>query len=365
MKSTLLSLDARAVRRASIALFGIALLAACDSDRAVSPTPAAAARTPDAAQPVLNPLQKTGAMKLLMVAQNQAPVNAPGGEFKITGPGANPATFTAKDNGPGDADMTLGVILLNGMQPGMYQLCMTVPPGNYGVLAPTCRGAGVIAGSTVGHYWQIRPAAHVFWKVVDYVPNYVGGAVFQLKDSTNTLLSMFTDNSPTDLDPGDGWLDIAIRFDGIYSICGAIQPAGYLFAAGGPTCTSVTVQQGTATAIANTVVTPRYSIRWRVTDGTTDANNQPTLIGPSTFTVTAASNAVKFTVVDNGANDKDPTLGKFAVILSAGGWYSVCETVPPVGHWNAKPSCKHINVTAGVPGEGDYFVSPEAQVPSP
>jgi hypothetical protein len=202
----------------------------------------------------------------------------------------------------------------------------------------------------------------VFWNVVDYVPNYVGGTVFQLEDSTNTLMTMFTDNASPDKDPGNGWLQINIPFDGTYSICSVTPPVGYVFAAANPGCTSFQVTQGSATVLANTIVTPIASLNWRVTDGTSDANNQPTLLGPSTFTVTGGPNSIALTVVDNGQNDIDPTLGKLAVIVSGLGWYSICETVPPVGHWNAKPSCKRVWVASGVPGQGDYFTNPEAQV---
>jgi len=356
---------ARWMSRLSILV--VLALAACDTDQPLAPTTqpvAPNASLPAAAQPVVNP-GKTGSMQFFMVAQNQAVVHVAGAEFKVTGPGANPATFTVKDNGPTDGDQTLGVVLLKGMTPGMYQVCMTVPPGNYGVAAPACRGAGVIAGTTTGHYWQIRTAATVFWKVVDFVPNYVGGTVFALKDSTNSLMAMFTDNASPDKDPGDGWLQITIPFDGTYSICSVTPPAGYVFAPANPGCTSFQVKQGTATIIANTIVTPIASLIWRVTDGTTDANNQPTLIGPSTFTVTGGPNSIVLTVVDNGPNDIDPALGKLAVIVSGLGWYSICETVPPIGHWNAKPSCKRVWVASGVPGQGDYFTNPEAQVINP
>jgi hypothetical protein len=41
MRSTFLHMQSRAARRASIALFATAAIAACDSDHAVAPTPSA------------------------------------------------------------------------------------------------------------------------------------------------------------------------------------------------------------------------------------------------------------------------------------------------------------------------------------
>lgn len=365
MNSTLLCLETQAVRRVAVALFGAATLAACDSDQPVAPTPRVEPNVaqPVAAQPVKNG-GLTGSIVLKLVTGNAAVVNKSGAEYKVIGPAF--ATFSVKDNDPTlDADPTDGVVLLKGLALGSYKVCETLPPINYGVSAPGCKYTDVFAGATSLLTYLTRPSAHVFWKVVDYVPNYVGGTVFTFKDSTNKLLAQFTDNQSPDIDPGNGWLQMEIPWDGTWTICRLTPPAGYIFAAANQTCTSFTVQQGTATALVNTYVYPIASAVWRVTDGTKDLSDQPVLIGPSTFTVTGGPNSITTTVVDNGPNDMDPTLGKFAAMLPGLGWYSICETVPPAGHWNAKPSCKRVFVASGVPGFGDYFVNPEAQVINP
>ena len=65
---------------------------------------------------------------------------------------------------------------------------------------------------------------------------------------------------------------------------------------------------------------------------------------------------------NNGVNDRDPALGKLAVALPEAGAYSVCETIPPVNHWNAQPACKRITVAAGMPMSPGTFINPEKQV---
>jgi len=57
--------------------------------------------------------------------------------------------------------------------------------------------------------------------------------------------------------------------------------------------------------------------------------------------------------------------GKVAVKLTAAGTYSICETVPPNGYWNAQPACTQIPVATGEPVWTEYFVNPEAQVYKP
>ena len=71
------------------------------------------------------------------------------------------------------------------------------------------------------------------------------------------------------------------------------------------------------------------------------------------------------TVVDNGANDIDGKLGKVAVKLTSGGPYSICETVPPNGYWNAQPACKQISVATAKPAWAAWFVNQEKQVYKP
>jgi hypothetical protein len=204
--------------------------------------------------------------------------------------------------------------------------------------------------------------ARLRWKVVDAWQNYVGGATFALQDSNATVIATFVDNAAPDIDPTPGKFEVKLPTEGVYQLCTVTPPAGYVYPGQQVFCMGHLVQHGQITTSPPYTVYPLFSAYWGVTDGTVDANFYPTLIGPSTFKVTSSGGAFTVNVVDNGLNDIDTTLGKLAVKLPAGGYYSVCEIVPPPNHWNAKPSCKRINVTSGVPEWAEWFVNPEAQV---
>ena len=95
---------------------------------------------------------------------------------------------------------------------------------------------------------------------------------------------------------------------------------------------------------------------------TTGASDQPTLLGPSTFKVTGSPNS---DCADGGGQRGERhgmLIGKLAGSDSDLGWYSICETVPPVGHWNAKPSCKRVSAASGVPGFGRLLHEPRGTV---
>ena len=117
MHSNLLSLDARAVRRASIALIGAALLAACDSDRVASPVPVGpSTKAPGAASSAVIGSNK-GNLIIKAYGFNWQSALLPGASYKLIGPGLVTATVT--DDGPGD----------NGVFPGAVTL-WDIPIGN-------------------------------------------------------------------------------------------------------------------------------------------------------------------------------------------------------------------------------------------
>ena len=60
--------------------------------------------------------------------------------------------------------------------------------------------------------------------------------------------------------------------------------------------------------------------------------------------------------------DEDPALGSIRVTFPWAGSYTVCEPVPPAGHWNAQQPCKQFTVTAGVPADVGTFINYEKQV---
>jgi hypothetical protein len=248
------------------------------------------------------------------------------------------------------------------LEPGLYKVCEIQPVAFYGISSPACKSTGVYAGATSGLFFLALPIARVQWTVVDFIPTVVGGAVFTLADSTTKVIAMFVDNSFTDSDPVPGAFQLQLYIDATFTVCQSSPPPGYYFIAANTVCKTFTTKQGTVTTLANTIAYPIASAVWRVTNGVKDINDQLTLIGPSTFTVSGGPNSVIIPIVDNGPDDFDARVGRLALKLPATGIYSICETVPPVGYKNAAPSCKRIPIATGVPGNGGYFTNQELQV---
>ena len=358
MFATLLSFDRRAVGLLGLAFAGAAALSACDTDEPVVPKPNA----PTAAQPILFPTSATLVIKV--VDSTQALITSSLAEFKVVGP--NQATWIVKDNIANDADPTSGVVRLKGLTAGQYQICETTAPVNYAMPNPACVTATVPAFTSTTVSIVHQTVARARWSVVDYVPNYVPGMVFTLRDSTNAIVTFITDNLGADSDPAGGKFDIRWGTEGVYNLCEDTPPPGYSFLNGQVTyCTTIQLKHGTIWQnAAPYTVYPTYSAYWHVTDGTVDPNFYPNLIGPSTFTVNIAGGP-PITVVDNGVNDINGNLGKIAVKLPSAGTYSICETVPPNGYWNAQPACKQVQVAAAEAGWAEWFVNQEKQVYKP
>ena len=360
MFAPLLSFDRRAVRLLGLGFAGALALTACDTDEPMVP------KHPDvstAAQPALYP-STTGTLVLKVVDKNQALITTSLAEFKVVGP--TKATWGVKDNVANDADPANGVIQMKSLTAGQYEICETSAPVNYAMPTPACFTATVSANtsSTVSVVHQTMARAQ--WSVVDFVPNFVPGMVFALRDSTNTIVTLIYDNSGQDADPVGGKVDFRWPIEGSYTLCEHVLPAGYVFPkAQIKFCFPLQLKHGQTKVVAKFTVYPTFSAYWQVTDGTVDANFYPKLIGPSTFTVVNSIGGAVTTVVDNGINDIDGTIGKVAVKLPSAGTFSICETVPPNGYWNAQPACKQIPLATGEPAWAEYFVNPEAQVYKP
>ena len=347
MKATLISFDRRGLRRSSLALLGAVTLAACDDERPLplGPNPTSAPTEASLAKGV-----KGGTLIITMVDQNQSTVGTLGGQFTLAKTGQ--PTYFGVDNGPGDGDAATGVIQRNGLVGGAYTVCQTVAPTDYVMANPACQSVLVIAGGVAQLQFVNVTMARATFRTIDYAFNYIGGAEFKLRDSTAAVIAQFVDNTGPDLDPNPGRFDLKFAVEGTYSICPVTPPPGYLFPfpAG---CVGFQVTHGKESPMPEFWVYPPYSAYWHVTDGTWTPDFYAVLIGPSTFEVTG--NAYTATIVDNGANDFDTRLGRLAINLPDEGWYTVCQTVPPINHQNATPSCKRIEVKKAVPGWGEFF----------
>jgi hypothetical protein len=360
MFSNLLSSRHGALRLSSALVAASAFLAACDTDnQPVAPKSPAVASAP-AAGSQLSP-GVTGNLVLKLIDKNSNLISAWGSQFKITGPGN--ITWWMNDNDATDSDSTTGKIVLKHLKPGTYKACEVGPPNGYGVVGSFCQSTDVYVGATSGLFYTNAPITILRWSVKDNGANLVGGATVTF-DSNSVVIGQILDNSPSDGDPVAGKFMLPIPYETNYRICFTTAPQGYVLYPGQQTCFSGAIKMGMGVVDWGTfTVAPNLSASWKVTDGTVDANGQPTLIGPAGFRLTFGATSADF--ADNGPADYDPAVGRIAVQLPFAGTYTICETVPPVNHWNANPACKQLNVASGVPVDLGLFVNYEKQVFKP
>jgi hypothetical protein len=365
MRTNLLSPDRRARRRstfaASVVLLGVALLAACNTDDAVTPHQTAVTT------PLAQVSQGSGAtIYWKVIDENQALLG--GSQFKVVGPGN--ATWVVSDNGAGDVDLVQGQFKMTGMNAGSYLVCETVAPNGFVSKNYSCSTTSVPKGATLSvGIFENTHLPRVRWSLTDEVFNILGGSTWMFTDTTGSSITV-TDNGPQDNDKADGKFEVVLPPNvWYYKLCEVSAPAGFVIP---PMfkCQDVGVWYGPVQDLGvSSNYYPQnyrlYSVDFRVTDGNTDANG-PVLIGPSTFTVAnkKAFFLPKLTVVDNGINDYDPQLGQLAVALGAAGTYSICQTqTASANYLLPTPPCKGIDVSYGVPAWAGFFVDSLVQVP--
>ena len=106
MLTNLISLDRRAVRRASLAIFGITVVAACDTDRTTSPAPVKpAAEVPTSPNGMVTPVGTLVWATVSTYNQFIGPAT-----FTVTGPMRYQMVVT--DNSGQDIDPALGKLRL-------------------------------------------------------------------------------------------------------------------------------------------------------------------------------------------------------------------------------------------------------------
>ena len=253
-----------------------------------------------------------------------------GGTFQLSS-GASNITLNVTDNVAPDQDATSGKFKIVGLPPGTYTLCETVPPPKYMLPGPVpgpCQSVTVYNNVTT-------TAAPVFdthvplasWGVVDPVGNPLGGAYFQIRDSTfAVILSSSYDDSGFDLDNASGkWLkEFSAR--GLYYFCEGLAPSGWVPST--PACKGIYLAGGiTPKALGNWVNNPTYSLYFNVTDpyGNPLSGTQFVI-----KRVNYPNNDIQ--VTDNFFPDRDATTGKYFVVVPAAGDYIVCQTTAPYGY---------------------------------
>jgi uncharacterized repeat protein (TIGR01451 family) len=142
-----------------------------------------------------------------------------------------------------------------------------------------------------------------------------------------------TDGGSNDADgSSNGVIDIKPAKPGTYDVTETAPPAGWI---ADPSTHYVTVAAGGIGTV--TVVDKQGSVVWQKNDGSTQAKIAYAgatfaLYGPAaTKAAVDASTTVAKTIVDNGANDEDPTVGILKVSGLGGGWFRLHETSAPAG----------------------------------
>src|SRR5215213_9946888 len=340
-------------------LAALAALGACSDDRPVEPPAPASATTPSTLRFI-----STEALIWKVVDLNTKAL-LPGAVFEVVG-GPFKTKWTVADNSPQDAEPIVGKFRLASLAAGTYTVCQIGAP--WGWANASCAVATVTVNGTNDAGAFEDPLLPRLWtEYVDYGKNLVGGGSISLTDSLGFTTWTIVDNGIYDTDKTDGKFKVILPLAGTYKLCEVTPPPGYVFpGAQTPPCTTVSLPNNNmALHTGPFTVNPPYSATWAVIDGFHDPFNKPGWIGPSSFVVTKPDGSLVLKAVDNVANDTHLMMGIYHVKLPAAGSYIVCQVDPVPGHWLPTPKCHTVNVTLGIVGWGDYFINPEAQVPSP
>jgi hypothetical protein len=360
MKTTSLAFERRAARlvTAATALLGITLVAACDNERPVEPAAPVTPTTASAAR-------YTSAGALTWKLTDTGGNLIAGAQFKVTN--SLNVTWFVTDNGQNDADLTPGKFKLQGLPGGPYTTCQSQAPAGYVMPFLFCITKIVsLVPVDLGAFTNQRLPI-LLTEYIDYAKTHIGGGTFTVKDSTGAPIQVVTDNAALDLNKIDGRFRMMLPKAGKYTVCETTPPLGYVFPTGQVSlCTLFVINNDESKLVGPSVIDPPFSVVWSVIDGFHDPFNKPGWIGPSEFTVKSDDGgAFSATVLDNGVDDMHPMLGVMYVRLPGPGKYAICQVTPVTGHWLPNPLCHSVTVVLGVRAWGDYFINPEAQVPSP
>jgi hypothetical protein len=244
---SLLSLDSRALRRASVAVAGVVVLTACNSDDAVAPKPAEIPAATQAA--VIGPNRPaTGRMRQTYL-DFVGPVG--GMSLRLRDYDGVPIVDFRENFAP-DVDPTPGKLELK-LPEGEYSICMMAAPLGYwfvGIQAESCIWFHVKRDSIT----EVPPVTSypfhsTYWSVSDgtvdstFTLNPLGPSTFTVKSVLSWKTWTVVDNGENDFDPRLGMFALILDWAGDYDICQTQAPAGHFNAL--PSCKRVTVLSNT------------------------------------------------------------------------------------------------------------------------
>lgn len=225
MRSTFFSLDNRAAaaRRASIALFAVAALAACDSDRAVSPTPIA--KVPTSGSSALVPGGR-GDLYTASVNGDMTYINVAGSSWNIITPLGD--TMKVVDNGKFDSEPALGQVKVSKVLAGKYTLCPATAPTGYDFPYTICITTTVASGSGAAVGFLAYAAPSLWWEVRSTALEPITGGTYSVSSTRFGKAKLnVTDNGANDLDPTVGRVAVKLGGIGSFSVCEVTPPTNF------------------------------------------------------------------------------------------------------------------------------------------
>ncbi|MEZ4506746.1 MAG: SpaA isopeptide-forming pilin-related protein, partial [Thermomicrobiales bacterium] len=231
------------------------------------------------------------------------------------------------DNGEGDSDPAEGIIVLQGVTAGTYDVLESTTPEGYvapegavatGVQVTSGQAAEVAVGNepVAVPTPTPLPAGSLLIDKVDENGQSLAGACFQLLGSTN--VGPVCDNGAADTDPAEGKIGIANIPAGDYTLTETQAPAGFSQAAN----QNVTIAVGETLDVQVVNVASTPAVGMLVINVTDDAGNA---LGGACFTYGGTN------ICDNGIGDENPAPGVIQVSGVAVGDYQVVQTVAPTG----------------------------------
>jgi len=340
MNATPLSLDLRARRLSSLALLGALALAACDTDRPLGPNPKTIPTEASAAKGI-----QTNSFSVTIVDQNGSAPSTVGAQFTVAQSGQGLAVFLV-DNGPGDNNPTPNKLTMKVTNSGTYTVCQTVAPADYVLPSPACKSV-MVGGILPALLTFVDPTApHVSWAVRDALDDsLIANAVF--KDGQGNTI---TDNSPSDLDPTPGKIEVKTTL-ATFEVCTAGNPPGYVWFVASIGCVTTATNPGQTTALPAFYANPEASMHWYI------LVSNYTGFGTA-YTITAAEGGWALKLADNGPEDMISGSGMIYLKVPAAGWYTVCQTVGPINGQPADPACQRIEVKFGEQNSTEFVSKP-------
>jgi len=227
--NALVSIDSRTGRRAVVALLGAAMLAACDSDRVVSPA-SSSAKAPSSAKPALQ--LAPGTIDIFPLGPG---IVVPSTKYTILNP--NNTLATAQDNGPGDDNNTIGSLTFKNVPVGNYYICQVEVPSIYELDHEPCRWVKVTSYGITKVWYFSAPMLSASWDTRDWYGTLTAATTFKLTGPRGLGNSTITDNGLNDLDPRAGHLTIKLPKATVYTVCQTKASAGHYIAS--PACMQV------------------------------------------------------------------------------------------------------------------------------